>query len=146
MMPRPGAFSLASLAGGWLPQRIGFRWPVIFGALFMSASMVLFAFAAPTTGAVGIALIIGGLVLSGVASGVSQPAIAALSVDSVDEGDMGIANGMNQQMTFAGIVAGIQTMNVLIGDSDASGRFVATYLVGLGVALLGLVAAWRIQG
>ena len=49
-------------------------------------------------------------------------------------------------MTFVGIVAGIQTMNVLVGDRDASGRFVSTYLVGLGAALIGLVAAWRIKG
>jgi MFS family permease len=146
MMPRPGAFSIASLAGGWLPHRIGFRWPVVLGTIFMSASMILFAFAAPTSGALGITLIVGGLVLSGVASGVSQPAIATLAVNSVDEGDIGIANGMNQQMTFVGIVAGIQTMNVLVGDSDASGRFVSTYLVGLGAALIGLVAAWRIKG
>ncbi len=53
---------------------------------------------------------------------------------------------MNQQMTFADIVAGIQTMNVLIGDSDASGRSVATNLVGLGATLLGLIAVWRVQG
>lgn len=145
MMPRPGAFSLASLAGGWLPRRIGFRWPVMLGAVCMSASMVVFAAAAPFTGAVGIALIVGGLILSGVASGISQPAIAALSVDAVDDSDMGIANGMNQQMTFVGIVAGIQTMNVLIGDSADSGTFVTTYLVGTAFAVLGLVAGFFIQ-
>ncbi len=141
MMPRPGAFSLASLAGGWLPGRIGFRKPVMFGAVSMAASMIVFAAAAPFTGAVGITLIVTGLILSGVASGLSQPAIAALAVDAVDDADMGIANGMNQQMTFVGIVAGIQTMNVLIGDSSDSSRFVSTYLVGLAFALLGLVAA-----
>lgn len=145
MMPRPGAFSIASLAGGWMPSRIGFRWPVVLGAIFMSASMIFFALAAPFTGPAGISLIVAGLVLSGVASGVSQPSIAALSVDSVDAADIGIANGMNQQMTFVGIVAGIQTMNVLIGDSDASERFVSTYLVGLGFAVLGLIAAFAIQ-
>ena len=144
MMPRPGAFSIASLVGGWMPQRIGFRWPVVLGALFMAASMVAFAVAAPVTGGLGIALIVAGLLLSGIASGVSQPSIAALSVDSVDEADMGVANGMNQQMTFAGIVAGIQTMNVLIGDSDASGTFVSTYLVGLAATVLALIAAFAI--
>lgn len=145
MMPRPGAFSIASLAGGWMPSRIGFRWPVVFGALSMGASMVVFAAAAPFTGGVGIALIVGGLVLSGVASGISQPAIAALAVDSVDDADMGIANGMNQQMTFVGIVAGIQTMNVLIGDSSDGGRFVMTYLVGLAFAAIGLAAGMFIE-
>lgn len=145
MMPRPGAFSVASLAGGWLPRRIGFRWPVVLGGLSMAASMVFFGAAAPFTGPTGIALIVGGLILSGVASGISQPAIAALAVDSVDDADMGIANGMNQQMTFVGIVAGIQTMNVLIGDSADADRFVYTYGVGLAFALFGMLAAAFIQ-
>jgi uncharacterized membrane protein len=48
---------------------------------------------------------------------------------------------MNQQMIFVGIVAGIQTMNVLVGESSDSARFVQTYLVGLGFALVGFVFA-----
>lgn len=145
MMPRPGAFSLASPIGGWLPQRIGFRKPIMLGATCMMLSMVVFALAAPLTNGLGIAFIVGGLVLSGTASGISQPAIAALSVDSVDEADMGIANGMNQQMTFVGIVMGIQTMNVLVGDNASGARFAATYMVGFAVAALGLLAALAIR-
>ena len=64
-----------------------------------------------------------------------------MSVNAVDEADLGIANGMNQQMIFVGIVAGIQTMNVLVGESSDSARFVQTYLVGLGFALVGFVFA-----
>lgn len=141
MMPRPGAFSIASLVGGWLPSVVGFRTPIVAGAAFMIASMIFFALASPLTNGVGIALIVGGLILSGVASGVSQPAIAALAVAAVDERDMGIANGMNQQVTWVGIVAGIQTMNVLLGDNAGPSRFVGTYMVGLTIAALGLVAA-----
>ena len=145
MMPRPGVFSLASPLGGWLPQRIGYRKPIVIGAISMIASMVAFALATPTTSGVGIAWIVVGLCLSGFASGVSQPAIAALAVDSVDAADMGIANGMNQQITWVGIVAGIQTMNVMIGDNATAGRFATTYMVGLGVAVLGLVAALAVR-
>jgi len=141
MMPRPGAFSIASLIGGWMPGRVGFRTPVALGAALMIGSMIFFALASPITSGLGIAFIVAGLVLSGTASGVSQPAIAALAVASVDEQDMGIANGMNQQITWVGIVAGIQTMNVLLGDGAGPGRFVGTYMVGLAVAVLGLVAA-----
>lgn len=145
MMPRPGAFSIASLIGGWAPSRVGFRLPVVAGALFMMMSMVFFALAAPITSGLGIAFIVVGLILSGTASGVSQPAIAALSVASVDEADMGVANGMNQQITWVGIVAGIQTMNVLIGDNASTTRFVGTYMVGLAVAALGLFAALAVR-
>jgi len=145
MMPRPGAFSIASLLGGWAPGRVGFRLPIVFGALFMMASMVFFALAAPLTSGLGVAFIVIGLVLSGTASGISQPAIAALSVASVDEADMGVANGMNQQITWVGIVAGIQTMNVLIGDNASTSRFVATYMVGLAVTGLALLAALALR-
>jgi len=141
MMPRPGAFSIASLVGGWLPGRIGFRPPIVLGAALMIGSMVFFALAAPLTTGVGIGFIVAGLVLSGSASGVSQPAIAAVAVAAVDERDMGIANGMNQQITWVGIVAGIQTLNVLVGDGASPSRFVGTYMVGLAIAVLGLAAA-----
>lgn len=145
MMPRPGVFSLASPLGGWLPSRIGFRMPIVAGAVAMIISMSVFALSGPRTDGVGIALIVVALGLSGLAAGISQPAIAALSVDSVDEQDMGIANGMNQQLTFVGIVGGIQTMSVLLGDEPSGGRFAMTYLVGLGIAAVGLLAASAIR-
>lgn len=141
MMPRPGVFSLSSPLGGWLPSRIGFRLPIVFGAVSMMAAMVTFAVAGTLTSGVGIGLIVVGLVLTGFGAGISQPSIGALTVDSVEPEDMGIANGMNQQVTFVGIVAGIQTMNVFIGDNATGGQFFATYMVGFVVAGLGLVAA-----
>ena len=89
----------------------------------------------------GLILVVIGLSLSGAAAGVSQPSVAAMVAGSVDDADIGIANGMNQQLMFIGIVSGIQTMNVLIGDSAGPGRFAATFSVGLVVAAFGLVAA-----
>ena len=145
MMPRPGVFSLASPLGGWMPSRIGFRWPVLLGSLSMIVSMIVFTIAAPRTDGFGIGLIVVALCLTGLAAGISQPAIASLSVDSVDEQDMGIANGMNQQITFVGIVGGIQTMSVVLGDDASGGRFAATYLIGLGIAVLAFAMAWFIQ-
>lgn len=144
MMPRPGAFSLASPFGGWLPSRIGLRLPVVFGAVSIMVAMVAFGVAGLLTNGVGIALIVAGLVLTGFGAGISQPSIGALTVDSVDPEDMGIANGMNQQVTFVGIVAGIQTMNVFVGDNASGSQFFATYMVGFVVAALGAVAALAI--
>lgn len=141
MMPRPGVFSLSSPLGGWLPSRIGLRLPIVFGSLSMMAAMVTFAFAGLLTNGLGIALIVAGLVLTGFGAGISQPSIGALTVDSVEPEDMGIANGMNQQVTFVGIVAGIQTMNVFIGDNATGAQFFTTYMLGFAVATLGLVAA-----
>ena len=129
MMPRPGAFSIASLIGGWLPGRVGLRTPIVIGAVCMIASMVAFALASPLTTGTGIAYVVVGLMLSGVSAGISQPAVASSAVGSVDPADMGIANGMSSQTMWIGIIAGIQLMNVLVGD-DAFRRPILWHLHG----------------
>jgi len=141
LAPRPGAFSLASPLGGYLATAIGERKPIILGAVIMVGSMGVFAAASGMTGAWGIAVVIVGLMLSGISSGVSQPAMASMVVGAVDKQDMGIANGMSQQIMFIGIVSGIQTMNVFLGSDAGPGRFAATFLFGGAVAAVGLLAA-----
>lgn len=145
MVPRPGVFSLASPIGGHLATRIGEKRPIVLGSVLMIASMAAFALAAiiDVEGTIigGLGLVIAGLALSGASAGLSQPSVAAMVAGAVDPADLGIANGMNQQIMFIGIVSGIQTMNVLVGDSGGPGRFAATFGVGLAVASLGLVAA-----
>lgn len=145
MLPRPGVFSLASPLGGWLPNVIGMRAPMVIGAVSMMAAMAAFAMASPLTSGAGIGLIVVGLVGTGFAAGVSQPAVTALVVDTVDPADVGVANGMNTQITFIGIVTGIQTMNVLIGDGATGGQFAGTYLLGFGAAAVGLISALAVR-
>ncbi len=145
LIPRPGVFSLASPVGGYLATRIGEKKPIIAGAILMVCSMVAFATASlvDVSGGrtFGLILVVAGLSLSGAASGISQPSVAAMVAGSVDEADIGIANGMSQQLMFIGIVSGIQTMNVLIGDSATGREFATTFGVGLVVAVFGLAAA-----
>ncbi len=145
MVPRPGVFSLASPVGGYLATRIGEKRPIVLGALLMIVSMAAFAGAALVdidgSRTLGLGLVLVGLALSGASAGVSQPSVAAMVAGAVDEEDLGIANGMNQQIMFIGIVSGVQTMNVLVGDEAGSTRFAATFVLGLVVATFGLVAA-----
>ncbi|MCP3991398.1 MAG: MFS transporter [Actinomycetia bacterium] len=141
LAPRPGAFSLASPIGGYLATTLGERKPVVLGAMAMVASMATFAVAASMTGALGITFIVFGLMLSGISAGISQPAIASMVAGAVDPQDMGIANGMNQQIMFIGVVSGIQTMNVFLGDGASAGRFTATFVFGAVMAGFGLVAS-----
>jgi MFS family permease len=145
LVPRPGVFSLASPIGGYLATRIGEKKPILFGAMAMVASMIAFAVASlvdvSNGRALGLSIIVVGLALSGAAAGISQPSVAAMVAGSVDEADIGIANGMSQQLMFVGIVTGIQTMNVLAGDAASPARFAVTFGVGLAAAVLGLVAA-----
>lgn len=143
LAPRPGAFSLASPVGGYLATALGERRPIIIGSVAMVASMTAFTFASTMSDSLGLALIIGGLVLSGVSAGVAQPAVSSMVVGAVDRHDMGIANGMTQQITMIGVVSGIQTMNVFLGDDATPERFRATFILGGVVAAAGLVAAIR---
>ncbi|MGF1596773.1 MAG: MFS transporter [Acidimicrobiales bacterium] len=138
---RPGVFSLASPLGGYLATSMGERLPLVVGAAAMVASMAAFAAGSAFTGTAGVVVIVVGLMLSGASAGVSQPAVASMVVGAVDSGDMGIANGMSQQIMFIGIVSGIQTMNVFLGDDATSSQFVATFVFGGVVAVAGLVAA-----
>lgn len=145
LAPRPAAFSATSPLGGYLPGRVGQKPPIVFGSLAMIAAMGSFVVASLVTSGVGIALIVVGLVLSGASAGLSQPSVLAMVVDNVDPDDIGIANGMSQQVMFIGIVAGVQSMNVLAGDNAGPERFAATFGVGLVVAVVGLMTASAIQ-
>lgn len=146
LVPRPGVFSLASPVGGYLATRIGEKKPIIGGAILMVGSMIAFAVASVVDlgsgRTIGLVLVVVGLSLSGAAAGISQPAMAAMVAGAVDDRDIGVANGMSQQLMFVGIVSGIQTMNVLIGDAPTQSQFAVTFGVGLGAAILGLVAAF----
>ncbi len=141
MAPRPAAFSIASPFGGHLPSRFGEKIPIMMGAACMAMSMIAFTSSTPLTSTVGIGLIVVGLILSGLAAGLSQPSVSAMVVSNVDPADMGIANGMAQQLMFIGTVCGIQTMNVLVGESSDAGRFFTTFLVGTVVAFAALATA-----
>jgi MFS family permease len=138
LAPRPGAFSVVAPFGGRLAGRYGERLPMVAGGACMVASMVAFALSA-TGGA--IALVVVGLTLSGVASGLSSPGTASMVAGAVDREDLGIANGMSQQVQFIGIVAGIQTMLVALGDHPSTSQYASTFLFGAAVAFLGLLAA-----
>jgi MFS family permease len=141
LVPRPGAFSLASPLGGYLPAVMGERKPMVIGSAGMMAAMVAFVAASLMTGTGGLVALMAGLVLTGLSAGIRQPAAAAMVVGAVDDHDMGIANGMNQQIMFIGVVAGIQTMNVFIGEDAAGRQFATTFTIGAVVAGIGLLAA-----
>ena len=59
---------------------------------------------------------------------------------AVDPKDLGIANGMSQQMVFIGIVSGIQVMLVVLGENPDNADFARTFMVGLAIAVVGLAA------
>jgi len=141
MAPRPGAFSLSSPLGGYLATAIGDRVPMILGGVAMVVAMAAFAGASLLTGVLGLAVVVVGLLLSGVSAGISQPAVISAVVGAVDPEDVGIAGGMSQQVMFIGVVSGIQTLNVFVGDKAEPAAFATAFVVGGLVAFIGLLAA-----
>ncbi len=139
MVPRPGAFALASPLGGTIVSKFGARLPMLIGTFAMIGSMLAFALGVDPVGP-GLASIMVGLVLSGVSAGIGSPAYQVLVANSVDDSDLGVANGMNQTVMWIGIILGIQTMLALTGDDPSVGRLRTTFVFGAAVAAIGFVA------
>lgn len=71
--------------------------------------------------------------------------VAASVGNAVEEKDLGIASAAQQVMTQVGVVAGIQLMVTIQASRQADrgliGSFHDAYLLGAGVAFLGVVCA-----
>ncbi len=139
MVPRPGTFAIASPLGGSLVTSIGARIPMLIGTTAMICSMLAFA-AGASPGSIGLVWVFVGLVLSGVSAGIGSPAYQMLVANSVDDADLGVANGMNQTVMWIGIVLGIQSMLAFAGDDPSVDRLRATFGIAAAVAAVGFVA------
>ena len=137
MIPRPGIFALASPLGGSLVGKVGERIPMFIGSVCMVASMAAFGLGSE---AGGLVFIVTGLVLSGVSAGIASPAYQTLVANSVDDKDLGIANGMNQTAMWMGMIMGIQSMIAISGDVNDHRRVVVTFIFAGLVAAVGFVA------
>jgi MFS family permease len=133
---RPAFYSLFSPIGGRIAMARGNRPLVLAGSVLMALSMVVFALAASS---VNLALFILALVLSGTAMGVASPSFSAALANAVDPHDLGIASGMGSTMMNIGMLTGIQTMFVVLGDGRTPDDFARTYLFGGVVATIGIL-------
>ena len=135
---RPGSFSLTSPLGGKLTGRVGQRPMLIVGTVLMVASMVTWVFAAL---AVNLGLVILGLVLSGLAMGLSGPSYQTAIANAVEPSDLGIANGMGATLMNIGMLTGIQVMFTVLGDGREPADFARAFAVGAVAAAIGLSGA-----
>jgi MFS family permease len=140
---RPLAFSVASPIGGIIATRIGERSMVVIGLAGVVLAMASFALGARSE---SIVLIGGGLLVAGLAFGLSQPSISAIVGNSVDEHSFGIASSAAQMAASIGAVSGISVLTALTADSATPEVFFDGYLLGGAVALLGFVASLFMQG
>lgn len=135
---RPGTYSVTSPLGGRLATRLGARAMVMAGTLLVVVSMSAFGFGALTE---ALWLVVVGLVLSGLAMGLATPSYSTSIAASVDPSDLGVANGMSSTVMNLGMLTGIQTMFVLLGDSRTPESFAKVFFVGGAVAGVGIIGA-----
>lgn len=139
---RPGTYSISSPIGGRLARVTGERPLLIAGSLLMAASMLAWVFAALW---VNLAMVLIGLVLSGLAMGLASPSYATVVASAVDPEDLGIASGMNSTMMNIGMLTGIQAMFTVLGDGREPADFALVFGFGGAVAAVGVVGALMVR-
>jgi len=137
---RPLFFSATSPIGGLTTRLRGPRFGAQIGSVAMILSMTMF-----TVGAVTevLALVFIGLATSGIALGLEAPAVNTSIANTVDDSDLGVANGVAATSATLGAVVGLQVFLLVLGDSDphAASEFPPAYAVGIGLGVIGLIAA-----
>ena len=142
LLARPLVYSIFSPVGGRWATTIGERQMIIAGSVLMVLSMIAWVAAALL---VNLPLILLGLVLSGLAMGLASPSYATVIADAVDDGDLGVANAMGTTMMNIGVLSGIQTMFVVLGDGREPSDFALVFAVGAVVAAVGLVGGLMVR-
>lgn len=141
-MLRPLTFSLFSPISGAIATRIGERTMAIVGTSLVVLAMLSFAAGARAD---SIVLIGGGLVIAGLGLGVSQPSLAALVGNSVDEHSFGIASSAMNMCGSIGAVAGISVLTALTAGATTTGVFQGGYVLGAAIAAIGAGATLFLQ-
>ena len=135
---RPAFYSVFSPIGGRLTNLYGERVFLLLGSVLMVASMAAWVAGAHWT---NLALVILGLVLSGVAMGLASPSYSTAVANAVDPADLGVANGMSSTLMNIGMLSGIQSMFVVLGDGRGPDDFARTFVFGGVIAGLGSIGA-----
>lgn len=137
---RPATFSISSPLGGYTTRKRGPRFGAQAGSIAMIASMSLFTFGALFE---NMALLLIGLATSGLSLGLEAPAVNTSIANSVDDQDLGVANGVAATSGTLGGVLGLQVFLLILGNADPHGAtdFAPAYAFGILLGVIGLVAA-----
>lgn len=135
---RPISLSATSPVGGSLGAKFGERTMIIAGSVFVLGAMLAFAVGAA---AQSMMAIVAGLVLAGMGMGLAQPSLSTMVASSVAEQDHGIAVSTMSTTTGIGAVFGISILTAVIGTEPSAETFRDAYLVGAGLAALGVVSS-----
>jgi MFS family permease len=148
---RPLALALSSPIAGYVAIRVGERRSAVAGVAFLVASLSLFALLQPSTGAWIVAV---ALALSGLGLGVAMPSTSSVMANEVKVTEFGVMSAAQLLAVQVGEVIGIQVLGTVqqalvrrrhLSHAHPGSALLATYrpsfVIGAGVAVLGLVAA-----
>ena len=141
MVCRPLTNSLSAPTSGYIAVRVGERRVSLVGIAMLVASMVAFA-----AGAAGesIALVVLGLLLSGVAGGTATPSLITIAANTVPDDHLGVGNASQQMADAIGAVIGIQVLATIQAGGGGADGFTLAFIGGAVVALVGAVAVTTI--
>lgn len=142
MMTRPLSYSITSPIAGYVAVRVGERRAIVVGVASVLASMLVLALAAVSS---SVALVLVGLLLSGVGAGTSSPSLMSTVANAVEPGRLGLANATQQMAGLLGAVSGMQVLAAIRSGADRGGPFAVAYLVGAGVVAVGAVLAGAVR-
>ena len=134
VIARPLSFSITAPLGSFFTMRVGERVSSMFGASLVVASMIVLG---TVRGGSGDLVIIVGLALSGIGTGISGPALGALVSNSAPEEQIGVAGAMQQLLSQMGAVLG-STVMISMHEMFAGSGVVESYAYAL---LAGAVTA-----
>ncbi len=143
MLFRTGTFSLASPLGGETASRFGAPIAVRSGIALLGASMAMLVIGLRTD---LIVVFVGGLAIMGLGNGFIRPALTATIANSVSDQDLGLTSAFNRMMQQIGNAMGITLFFALYDGSGTAAAFGLPFSVGIGLAVLAMTAAWRLQG
>ena len=144
VIARPLSFSITAPLGSFFTMRVGERVSSAFGASLVVVSMIVLG---SVRGGSGDLIVVIGLALSGIGTGISGPALGALVSNSAPEDQIGVAGAMQQLLSQMGAVLGSTVMISLHEMFSGSGvveSYAYALLAGAVTAVVAVVLSFRL--
>jgi EmrB/QacA subfamily drug resistance transporter len=151
-LPATIAVFLVSAVSAQLTARVGPGPLIVVGLALVAGGMALMTMADATS---SWAMLIPGLVVGGIGTGLFNPAVSAVALGSLPGDQSGLAAGANDTFRQAGIAVGVAAFGALVPGAAALGNGSPTayvdglhtaLLVGAGLAAVGAVASVFLLG
>ncbi|MEE2778578.1 MAG: MFS transporter [Acidobacteriota bacterium] len=142
MVLRTATLTVASLAGGYLGDRIGERAGSVLGVTIMTVALVILALGILNESLFAFAT---GLVLQGLGNGIALPPLTSAVASAVPQKDLGIASAASRLLWSVGTAFGITLFTVLHGGGDTLPAFARAFWAGVGISALAIPAAMAMR-